>query len=208
MKGAVRRTRKVDPNGNIYYDRGVSDIIIDPERGTSVKQDIDELRNQMLTAMKFIAANPKGMDGKSAYEIAVEHGFVGTEEEWIASVTGVPGEDGLSAYEIACIHGGFTGTIEEWLQSLIGPQGERGKSAYEVAVDNGYEGTEEEWCNTMSYTVMTVSEVVDMYTRLTGENPGDFPTDNPGSEGGSESDGGNVPAEEERDIIDNIWSEV
>ena len=60
----------------------------------------------------------------------------------------------------------------------------------------------------MSYTVMTVSEVVDMYTRLTGEDPGDFPTDNPGSEGGSEPDGGNVPAEEERDIIDNIWSEV
>lgn len=27
----------------------------------------------------------KGLDGKSAYEIAVEHGFEGTEEEWIAS---------------------------------------------------------------------------------------------------------------------------
>jgi hypothetical protein len=27
----------------------------------------------------------KGQDGKSAYQIALEHGFVGTEEEWIAS---------------------------------------------------------------------------------------------------------------------------
>ena len=44
MIGHVRRVRKVDPNGNIYYDRGVSDVIFDPERGTSVKKDIDDLR--------------------------------------------------------------------------------------------------------------------------------------------------------------------
>ena len=31
-----------------------------------------------------------GLDGKSAYEIAVEHGFVGTEEEWLASLAGGP----------------------------------------------------------------------------------------------------------------------
>ena len=29
----------------------------------------------------------KGEDGKSAYEIAVEHGFSGSEEEWIQSLT-------------------------------------------------------------------------------------------------------------------------
>lgn len=30
--------------------------------------------------------NLRGHDGKSAYEIAVEHGFVGTEEEWLESL--------------------------------------------------------------------------------------------------------------------------
>jgi trimeric autotransporter adhesin len=30
----------------------------------------------------------KGADGKSAYEIAVENGFVGTQAEWIASLAG------------------------------------------------------------------------------------------------------------------------
>lgn len=35
-----------------------------------------------------------GADGKSAYEIAVEHGFEGTEEEWLASLKGEPGEPG------------------------------------------------------------------------------------------------------------------
>lgn len=42
-----------------------------------------------------------GLDGKSAYEIAVDLGFVGTVEEWILSlkgedgVDGIPGQDGV-----------------------------------------------------------------------------------------------------------------
>ena len=67
-----------------------------------------------------------------AYETAVEHGFSGTEEEWLLSL------NGLSAYEIAVNHG-YEGTEEEWLQSL------KGLSAYEIAVKNGFVGTETEW---------------------------------------------------------------
>ena len=37
----------------------------------------------------------KGKNGKSAYEIAVEHGFVGTEVEWLESLRGADGKDGL-----------------------------------------------------------------------------------------------------------------
>ena len=35
-----------------------------------------------------------GHDGKSAYEIAVENGFEGTEVEWLMSLQGEPGQDG------------------------------------------------------------------------------------------------------------------
>lgn len=35
-----------------------------------------------------------GKDGKSAYEIAVDHGYEGTEEEWLASLKGADGKDG------------------------------------------------------------------------------------------------------------------
>lgn len=35
-----------------------------------------------------------GADGKSAYEIAVENGFSGTEEEWLASLVGPEGPEG------------------------------------------------------------------------------------------------------------------
>ena len=38
---------------------------------------------------------PDGADGKSAYEIAVENGFSGTEQEWLDSLVGPPGPDGL-----------------------------------------------------------------------------------------------------------------
>ena len=39
-------------------------------------------------------SGPEGSDGKSAYEIAVEGGFVGTEAEWLESLKGDPGADG------------------------------------------------------------------------------------------------------------------
>ena len=48
-------------------------------------------------ALLKMASTGKGEDGESAYEIAVDNGFVGTEEEWLASLVGPkgdPGEDG------------------------------------------------------------------------------------------------------------------
>ena len=38
----------------------------------------------------------KGKDGKSAYEIAIEHGFVGIETEWLESLKGADGRDGIT----------------------------------------------------------------------------------------------------------------
>lgn len=49
-----------------------------------------DLYTQLL---KRIEDAEKGLDGKSAYQIACEHGYVGTEEEWLASLKG---KDGVS----------------------------------------------------------------------------------------------------------------
>lgn len=38
----------------------------------------------------------QGEDGKSAYEIAVENGFVGSEQEWLESLKGEKGDDGYT----------------------------------------------------------------------------------------------------------------
>ena len=36
----------------------------------------------------------KGLNGKSAYELAVEKGYSGTIEEWLESLNGTDGKDG------------------------------------------------------------------------------------------------------------------
>ena len=91
-----------------------------------------------------------GLSGKSAYEIAVENGFEGSEQEWLELLVGKDGVNGKSAYEIA-VENGFKGGEKEWLESLKGSSGENGsngtngKSAYEIAVENGFKGSEEDW---------------------------------------------------------------
>ena len=72
-----------------------------------------------------------GENGKSAYEIAVVNGYVGNEEQWLASLKGrdgSPGRDGrngLSAYKLADGELVF-GTVGKWLESLKGATGAKG----------------------------------------------------------------------------------
>ena len=48
----------------------------------------------MSNVLRGTVVNPDVIRGKSAYEIAVANGFDGTEEEWLASLQGAPGEKG------------------------------------------------------------------------------------------------------------------
>lgn len=92
-----------------------------------------------------------GVDGKTAYDLAVEKGYKGTLKEWLESLKGSDGQngsEGKSAYELA-VEKGYTGTLEEWLLSLNGTNGSNGKSAYELAVEKGYEGTLDEWLESL-----------------------------------------------------------
>ena len=114
-----------------------------------VEQDTDglyywTLDGEWLTDDEGSKILAQGMAGKSAYELAVEKGYRGTLDEWLASLNGSNGDDGKSAYELA-VENGYQGTEEEWLASLKGNTGDDGKSAYELAVEKGYQGTEEEW---------------------------------------------------------------
>ena len=96
------------------------------------------------------AQGEKGENGKSAYELAKDNGYTGTEKQWLESLMGENGKDGASgksAYELAK-ENGYTGTEKQWLASLAGEKGKdgtNGKSAYELAKENGYTGTEEQW---------------------------------------------------------------
>lgn len=59
--------------------------------GSNVYASISEL-------MAYLVANmPKPADGKDAYQIALEHGFVGSETDWLNSLHGDKGDTGPSS---------------------------------------------------------------------------------------------------------------
>ena len=70
-----------------------------------------------IIAKKLCGGGTPGADGKSAYQIAVEHGFSGTETEWLASLKGRNGANGKTAYQYAQ-DGGYTGTEAEFSAKL------------------------------------------------------------------------------------------
>ena len=100
-----------------------------------------DLYAQLLAEIKkIISESGNGINGKdgenglSAYELAVQNGFAGTLTEWLKSLkgadgingingkNGIDGKNGLSAYEIA-VKNGFVGTESEWLDALKGENG-------------------------------------------------------------------------------------
>ncbi|WP_278767231.1 leucine-rich repeat protein [Alistipes putredinis] len=113
-----------------------------------VEQDTDglyywTLDGEWLTDDEGSKILAQGMAGKSAYELAVEKGYQGTEEEWLASLNGSngnDGDDGKSAYELA-VENGYQGTEEEWLASLKGSAGDQGDDGVTPKLevrDDGY----------------------------------------------------------------------
>ena len=71
------------------------------------------------------ANGEKGTDGKSAYQIAVEQGYQGSESDWLSSLKGDKGNTGAKGNP--------------------GQDGAEGKSAYAIAVEHGYEDSEDKW---------------------------------------------------------------
>ena len=71
------------------------------------------------------ANGEKGTDGKSAYQIAVEQGYQGSESDWLSSLKGDKGNTGAKGNP--------------------GQDGADGKSAYAIAVEHGYEDSEDKW---------------------------------------------------------------
>lgn len=98
----------------------------------------------------------KGKDGKSAYEVAVAYEFVGTEVEWLESLKGVDGKDGVNGKDGCDGRNGVDGlpgkdgkSGADGLPGRDGIDGTDGKSAYIIAVEHGFTGTETEWLQSL-----------------------------------------------------------
>ena len=94
----------VDDAGNVSWTRSMSETEPQPVNIKGQKGD----------------AGADGADGKSAYELAQDNGFVGTMQEWLASLVGADGangadgKDGISpAVSVAAITGGNRVTITD-----------------------------------------------------------------------------------------------
>ena len=85
--------------------------------------------------------------GKSAYAIAVAHGFRGTEQEWLDSLKGLQGPQGEPGPKGDPFR--YEDFTPEQLGTLKGPKGEDGLSAFNIAQLNGFQGTYVEWLKSL-----------------------------------------------------------
>lgn len=99
----------------------------------------------------------KGKDGLNNYQLAVKHGYQGTEEQFAKDI--IP----KSNYERAKELKGFQGTEEEYLDSLHGAPGE---GIYKMAVRKGFAGSEEDYLKSQKG-----KDAYDDYLETTTDNP-------------------------------------
>ncbi len=89
------------------------------ESGSIPVPPTPDLYTQLLQKLDEKAASlENGKDGASAYELAVQHGFSGTEEQWLASLQGAKGDTGAQGLQ------GDKG--DPGVQGLPGEKGEKG----------------------------------------------------------------------------------
>ena len=94
--------------------------------GSEVVPPTPDLYQQLIAKIdEKIASVHDGADGASAYEIAVENGYTGTEAEWLSSLKGEKGDAGEQG--IQGIQGEKGDTGEQGLQGVPGEKGDPGE---------------------------------------------------------------------------------
>lgn len=81
--------------------------------------------------------------GKSAYDVAVDNGFEGTEEEWLASLIGTDGQDGKDGISISDVSmtedGDLIVTLSDGktilLGNVIGAAGQNGVGVSTISIN-------------------------------------------------------------------------
>ena len=102
----------------------------------------------------------KGKDGLNNYQLAVKHGYQGTEEQFAKDI--IP----KSNYERAKELQGFQGTEVDYLVSL---QGAPGESIYDIAVRKGFVGSEQAYLD--SQRGKDGKSAYQSYLETTTDNP-------------------------------------
>lgn len=176
--------RLADPS----YEDGYHDYTITTELCRVVR---DAVLYTPTTVTANVLEGLKGKDGKSAYDIAVKHGYQGTEEQfakdiipksnyerakelqgfqgtevdYLVSLQGAPGKD---LYQ-AAVERGYNGSFEDFLEKQKGAPGAPGKSNYELAQEDGFTGTLTEYL--ISRKGEKGDDAYQVYLQETDDNP-------------------------------------
>lgn len=105
--------------------------------------------------------------GKSAYAIAVAHGFRGTEQEWLDSLKGLQGPQGEPGLKGDPFR--YEDFTAEQLEALKGPKGDKGEDGASATADNAHQLLLQGnvWCES--------ANVDDVLTALIGNMGKPFP---------------------------------
>ena len=96
-----------------------------------------DLYTQLLKKLSEMQTGANGKDGRSAYEIAIENGFVGTAAEWLESLKGKDGIDGKDGKDGADGLPGKDGTNgKDGLPGKDGRDGRDGKDGVSPDLTN------------------------------------------------------------------------
>lgn len=114
-----------------------------------------------------------GIDGKSAYEIAVEHGFVGDEKTWLETLKGAQGPVGPQGPQGEKGDQGEVGPQgPAGVQGPVGPQGERGPQG-----EQGVQGPAGKFDKTALFSELltdsknVIGAINELYRLIKGEPP-------------------------------------
>lgn len=121
-----------DPNGG-YHIKALMNGTTDPTTYTFTVGQTTVLKpnsnpsvslSTTGTNTEFLFSLPSSSNGESAYQVAVDNGFVGTETEWLASLVGPTGQQGIQGIQGETGATGATGA--QGSQGETGPQGKQG----------------------------------------------------------------------------------
>ena len=109
--------------------------------------NFEQISNQPLTSVPFALYSPSseipGPEGLSAYEVWLELGNTGSEQDFIDSLTGPVG---VSAYN-TWLSLGNTGSEQDFIDSLTGPEG---VSAYSTWLSLGNTGSKQDFIDSLT----------------------------------------------------------
>ena len=117
-----------------------------------------------------------GIDGKSAYEIAVEHGFVGDEKTWLETLKGVQGPVGPQGPQGEKGDQGEVGPQgPAGVQGPVGPQGPQGERGPQG--EQGVQGPAGKFDKTALFSELltdsknVIGAINELYRLIKGEPP-------------------------------------